>query len=167
MQHDEAAFRKLVEKYQSMIFAFTFRMLCNEEEAKDAVQDTFIRVWKNLDKFNPEMKFTTWLYAIASNLCCDKIKYRKRRIQYENIEDINIYLMADNLESTAINSDLAAVIHALTDKLTPKQKLIFTLRDLEGFEVEEVEAITGLSAGKIKSNLYLARQFIKGKLEKY
>lgn len=166
-KHNETAFRKLVEMHQGMVFIFAFRMLCNEDDARDAVQETFIRVWKNLDKYRAEMKFSTWLFSIASNLCCDKIRWKKRRQNIVNIESIQFALMADNLENTVTNSDLAGIIQVLTDKMTPKQKLIFTLRDLEGFEPEEVEKITGMDARKIKSNLYLARQFIKKQLEKY
>lgn len=165
-QHDENAFRKLVEMHQQMVFSFAFRMLCNEDDAKDAVQETFIRVWKNLDKYKPELKFTTWLFSIASNHCCDKIRSRKRTLKAENYE-IHFLSGEENFEETAIRSDLAKVIRELTDNLTPKQKLVFTLRDLEGFEPEEVEKITGMTAGKIKGNLYLARQYIRKKLEKY
>lgn len=159
------AFRMLVENYQKMVYAFAFRMLCNEDEAKDIVQETFIRVWRNIDKYNMEMKFTTWLFAITSNLCCDKIRAGRRKPCIEPLDGNKILTSLENLETSAINSDLARIIHTLTDKLTPKQKLIFTLRDLEDLETEEVQLITGMSAEKIKSNLYLARQFIKNKLE--
>lgn len=165
-QNNENAFRKLVETHQGMVFTFAFRMLCNEEEAKDVVQETFIRVWKNMEKFKPEMKFTTWLFAIASNLCCDKLRSGRKKQMQVNMEEVNFLISDENIERTVINSDLAKIIHALTDNLTPKQKLIFTLRDIEGFEPDEVEKITGMSAGKIKSNLYLARQYIKAQLEK-
>lgn len=164
---NETAFRRLVEMYQSMVYTFAFRMLCNEDDAKDAVQETFIKVWKNIHKYDPDLKFSTWLFAIASNHCCDKLRFRKRRQNTDNIESIHFALLTDNLETTVSNSDLAKTIHSLTDKLTPKQKLVFTLRDLQELEVEEVEKITGMSAAKIKSNLYLARQFIKEQLEKY
>jgi len=84
-QNDQHAFRKLVEMHQAMIFSFIFKMLCNEEEAKDAVQETFIKVWKHIDKYNTELKFSTWLFAIASNLCCDKIKFRKRKFTFNKL----------------------------------------------------------------------------------
>jgi RNA polymerase sigma-70 factor (ECF subfamily) len=166
-EQNETAFRKLVEMYQGLVYTFAFRMLCNEDDAKDAVQETFIKVWNHMDKYNTDQKFSTWLFAIASNLCCDKLRFRKRRQNTDNIESIHFALLTDNLENTVSNSDLTKVIHTLTDKLTPKQKLVFTLRDLQELEVEEVEKITGMTAGKIKSNLYLARQFIKEQLEKY
>lgn len=71
----------------------------------------------------------------------------------------------EDLERTLINAELALIISSLTNDLTPKQKLVFTLRDLEGLEIAEIETITRLSAAKIKSNLYLARQYIRKKIE--
>jgi RNA polymerase sigma-70 factor (ECF subfamily) len=73
--------------------------------------------------------------------------------------------MDEDLERTLINAELALIISSLTNDLTPKQKLVFTLRDLEGLEIAEIETITRLSAAKIKSNLYLARQYIRKKIE--
>lgn len=160
------AFRELVEMHQGAVFTFAFRMLCNEDEAKDAVQETFIRVWKHIGNYNTDLKFSTWLFAIASNLCCDRLRSRKRHQFLEPLEQNKIFISLENIEAAVINSDLAKIIYALTDKLTPKQKLIFTLRDLQGFETEEIEKITGMTPGKIKSNLYLARQFIRQQLEK-
>ncbi|NJK95913.1 MAG: RNA polymerase sigma factor [Bacteroidales bacterium] len=166
--NNEQAFRELTEMHQAMVFSLAFRIVCNEEEARDIVQETFIRVWKNINRYKPEMKFTTWLFTIAARLCYDKLKssHRKSVQPLNSIKLINDFESLDNIEASVINSDLAAIITILTDKLTPKQKLVFTLRDIEGLEVNEVETITGMPAAKIKSNLYLARQFIKQQLEK-
>jgi RNA polymerase sigma-70 factor (ECF subfamily) len=70
----------------------------------------------------------------------------------------------DDVEQSVINRDLKELITALTHDLTPKQRLVFTLRDIEGLELEEVREITGMSGAKIKSNLYLARQYIRNKI---
>jgi RNA polymerase sigma-70 factor, ECF subfamily len=79
-------------------------------------------------------------------------------------ETLNDLMSSDNIEDGLINTELVHIIVALTDTLTPKQKIVFTLRDLEGLEVDEVSQITGLSAKQIKSNLFLARQAIRNKL---
>ena len=73
-QNDGNAFRQLVEGHQSMVYSLAYRLLCNEEEARDAVQETFIKVWLNLKIFDTNRKFSTWVYAIAANLCYDKLK---------------------------------------------------------------------------------------------
>jgi len=164
-RNDGKAFRKIVENYQSMIYSLAFRLLCDEEEAKDIVQETFIRVWINLSKYNPEKKFSTWMYAIATNLCFDKLKASKRHYRDVTIDEkLNDLVSSENVEQVIINAELVNIIVALTGTLTPKQKIVFTLRDLESMEIEEVIQITGLSAKKIKSNLFLARQAIRKKL---
>lgn len=166
---DSNAFRELVEYFQGRVYVFTFRMLCNEEDARDVVQETFIKVWRSLAKYNSALKFTTWLYTIAANCCYDHLRKGKQRKQQVDIEQVKLaceLLLQDNLEQKIINEDLAAVITRLTHELTPKQKLVFTLKELEGLDVNEISAITNLSPEKIKSNLYLARKNIREQLEK-
>jgi RNA polymerase sigma-70 factor (ECF subfamily) len=166
--NDEKAFRKIVESYQSMIYSLSFRLLCDEEDAKDIVQDTFVKVWMNLSGFETDRTFSTWLYTITTNLCLDKLKSSKCKLQSKAIDDtLNNLLSIENTEQKLINSELAEIILTLTNELTPKQKIVFTLRHLEELEVEEIVQITGMSPGKIKSNLFLARQTIRKKLQKY
>lgn len=165
-RNDEKAFRKIVEYYQSMIYSLTFRILCNEEDAKDLVQETFIRVWQHLSSFDFDKKFSTWLYKIATNLCLDKLKSSKRNLMSSTSDELlNKFITSEDIEQTIINSELAKIIYDLTNELTPKQKIVFTLRHLEELEVDEIVEISGMSADKIKSNLFLARQTIRRKLE--
>ncbi len=167
-RNDEKAFRKIVEYYQSMVYSLAFRILCNEEDAKDLVQETFIRVWQHLSSFDRNRKFSTWLYKIATNLCLDKLKSSNRNFQNTSMDDtLTNFINSEDIEQTIINSELATIIHNLTNELTPKQKIVFTLRHLEELEVDEIVEISGMSADKIKSNLFLARQTIRKKLEKY
>jgi RNA polymerase sigma-70 factor (ECF subfamily) len=166
-QNDARAFRKLVEAYQSMVYRLAFRLLCNDEDAKDVVQETFIRVWKHLDSFNTELKFSTWLYSITAHQCYDILKKTKQKysLRIDGENRIREFISNENTEEKLINAELSYIISPLTLELTPKQKLVFTLSDLEGLETEEIKSITGLSAAKIKSNLYLARQYIRKKVE--
>jgi RNA polymerase sigma-70 factor (ECF subfamily) len=166
-QNDAQAFRKLVDVHQSMVYTLAFRLLCNDEDAKDIVQETFIKVWKHLDNFKIELKFSTWLYTIAANQCYDKLKKAKQNyiLRLDDQDHIREFISNENIEKKVINDELSYIISSLTHDLTPKQKLVFTLHDLEGLETEEIMSITGLSAGKIKSNLYLARQYIRKKIE--
>lgn len=167
--NDADAFRRLVEGHYSFVFSLSFRLLCNHDDAKDAAQETFIRVWKHLTRYDDRVKFTTWLYKIAVNICYDRLKSMKRNSNHmagsAEIQQLLVQPSADNPENTLINNDLAQIVRFFTDSLTPKQKLVFTLSDLEQMEVNEIKEITGLSPAKIKSNLYLARKFIREKLE--
>jgi len=171
-QNDENAFRQLVEGNQSMIYSLAYRLLCNEEEARDAVQETFIKVWINLKGFDTNRKFSTWVYAIAANLCYDKLKSGKHFSKCLPVETLNevfsdAVISNEDVEKKMIDAELGALIATLTDELTPKQKMVFTLSDLEDLSSEEIVQITGMSAGQIKSNLFLARQALRKKLKEH
>lgn len=167
-QNDQKSFRKIVEEYQYMIYSLSFRLLCNEEEAKDIVQETFLKIWLNLSNYNPDKKFSTWIYTIATNLCLDKLKSPKKIISNELSDIISTHLISsDYADKQLLNRELGDLILMITSGLTPKQKLVFTLNCLEGLEVGEIVEITGLTPEKIKSNLFLAKQNIRYKLEKY
>jgi len=166
-RNDGKAFRLLVEENRQMIYALAFRLLCNEEEARDAVQETFIKVWMNLKGFDTNRRFSTWVYAIAANLCYDKLKTNKHFSKCLPAETLNEVLSNDDVEKKMIDTELGALIATLTDELTPKQKLVFTLRDLEDLPTEEIVQITGMTANQIKSNLFLARQALRTKLNHF
>jgi len=160
---DTKAFEKIVTEFQPHVFRLAFRLLCDEEEAKDTVQETFIKVWRNLYRFKDNFRFSTWIYKITQNICYDKLRTYKRKLvntEKKALFDINIS-SSEDIEKQIINKELGEYILYFTKNLTPKQKIVFTLRDIEGLDVEEVEKITGLSSEKIKSNLYLARNKIK------
>ena len=164
-QHDTAAFRQLVETCQPFVYRLVFRLLCSDDEAKDIVQETFIRVWLHIDRYKKNHAcFSTWLYKIACNLCYDRLRAMKRTKTSIDLSEMD---MPDNqdMEQSVIHRDLKDFITTLTDYLTPKQRLVFMLKDIEEMELEEVEKITGLSRAKIKSNLYLARQYIRKRIE--
>ena len=162
-QRDTAAFRQLVETCQPLVFRLAFRLLCSEDEAKDIVQETFIRVWLHLHKYDYRNRFSTWLYKIACNLCYDRLRKMKRAATNIDLSELDVP-DDHNIEQSFANRDLKEWITALTHDLTPKQRLVFMLNDIEGLELEEIEKITGLSRAKIKSNLYLARQYIRRKI---
>ena len=167
VQNDQKAFAVLVAEYQTMVFRLSFRLLCDEDEARDMVQETFTKVWISLDKYNRACRFSTWIYKIASNTCYDRLRAMQHSpAGYRTEMDTSCLNITsdDNVEQNLSNKDLQALIFRFTEELTPKQKLVFTLRDVEGLDVSEVEVITGMSAEKIKSNLYQARKQIRIKI---
>ena len=168
-KRDSKAFSLLVENFQSFAFSLAFKLICDEDEAKDIVQESFIKIWQNISKFDFKAKFTTWLYKIVYNQSLDKIKANKRResvfTNTENISELSDRLFG-NPEDDHINNDLANIIHNLAQDLTPKQHAVFVLRDLQGAEMDEISTITSLSKGAVKSNLYYARLNIREKLVK-
>lgn len=164
-QGDKQAFRWVVKMHQQMVFSLALKMLCDEEEAKDMVQDTFIRVWQSIRDYDPQRTFTTWLYTIASRLCMDRLKRKKRIVSVKEDEQVlKSYATDNDSQRTLENSEWIAIVRLMADKLSDKQKLVFTLCQLEGLSSEEVQEITGLDARQVKSNLYVARQTIRKRL---
>ena len=146
-QNDTIAFAQLVSEFQTMVFRLAFRLLCNEDETRDMVQEIFVKIWLSLDKYDGRCRFTTWMYKITCNTCYDRLRVLQR-------------------SPSAFSSDFAPANEILrfTGDLPPKQKLVFTLRDIEELDVAEVISITGMTAEQIKHNLYQARKQIRAKI---
>ncbi len=164
---DRNAFRVVVKTYQRMVFSLALKMLCNEDEAKDMVQETFIKVWQNLQKFDPKKTLSTWIYTIATRLCLDRIKRQKNTYQLPDDDTaLRNYATHQDGQTELENSEWVQLVTTITNGLSPKQKLVFTLIQLEGLESSEVEEITGMDSTQVKSNLYQARKNIKERLTK-
>ena len=162
---NKEAFRCVVQQHQRLVFSLGLKMLADEEEAKDVVQETFIRVWQRISDYDPQRPFTTWLYTIASRLCLDRLK-QKRRILPLPADERVLQHFADESQQSLENSEWVAIVRTLAEGLSPKQKLVFTLCQMEGLPSAEVELITGLDAKQVKSNLYVARQTIRERLKR-
>lgn len=168
-QGDLSAFQQLVEHFQNYAFILASRLLGNEEDARDAVQEAFIRVWKHIGKFNFSSKFTTWFYRIVTNLCFDRIKAQKRNNKIFDQDQEPAHLLAPagehDVENDCIKKDLVDTIMSLSEELTPRQRVVFVLRDLQDLSMKEVAQISGMSLNSVKSNLFYARRNIRERLE--
>lgn len=158
-----------MEEYQAYAFSVAFRAVCDEEDAKDIVQESFIRVWNNIHRYDESVKFTTWLYRIVTNLCIDLLRSGNRR-RCQPLEGMSAALLScsdpeSDPERLYSNAELGAMIGTLMDDLPPKQRMIFLLRDLENLSIKEVCDILHLSEGSVKTNLVYARRYIRRRLE--
>jgi len=164
------AFREIVEKYQPFAYKIAFFLLYHKEDAKDVVQESFIRIWKHRKKINPNRNFSTWLYRIVTNLSIDLLRSRKRKnlIKTHLFDQCN--MNSDSLhgfiDDQIANQDLIDLVKKMVHDLSPKQQMVFLLRDIEDLNIEEVAKITGYTIGSIKTNLYHARRTIREQLEK-
>jgi RNA polymerase sigma-70 factor (ECF subfamily) len=163
---DEKAFRILVEKFQSYAFNVAFRVVLNEDDAKDIVQESFIRVWKHIHQYDQKILFTTWLYKIVINLCYDNLKSARRRNHMAMRLADNQAIPVNNVNASGNedNKELIRRIRKVSKNLTLKQRMVFVLRDLHEIPIKEVMKILGLSEGSVKTNLYLARQNIRERI---
>ena len=163
----QQAFRAIVEANQRFVYAVAFRFVHDQHEAEDITQDVFVRLWKNLHAYNAEVKLTTWLYKIVTNRCLDFLKSRHGRYRNNKV-DLSLQLNVNSTSTPEINlhrQELTALVYAAADELTPKQKAVFILRDLEGLTSDEVCETLSMTAGNVKSNLFHARQKIAEKLK--
>ncbi len=168
-QGNLAAFQKLVETHQRFVFVVAFRLLANEEDARDVVQETFVRVWKHLHAFQSQKSFTTWLYKIITNLCYDTLRNAYNRRTYNSLanEDLKPLLKTTvALEEHVCNTELAEKICELANGLTSRQHMVFVLRDLQDLDMQEIAEILNISISAVKSNLYYARVNIRKKMKK-
>ena len=167
---DPGAFRQLVEYYQGYAYALAARLLADEDDARDVVQESFIRVWKHLAKYDPRARFTTWLYRIVTNLSYDRIKAdnRRARVIVPRSDEImaSVQELVRSTEEVMQSEQALKEINDLAGDLPPKQRIVFVLRDLHDLSIREVTEITGIPSGSVKTNLYHARQAIRERMEK-
>lgn len=166
---DIGAFEWLVERYQGFAYSLAFRFTGEAGSAEDIVQEAFIRVWRNLYKYYGNVKFSTWLYKIVTNLCLDFLRSRAAKGRRDGVDVGRVANVAaiEQADGEVERGELLNVILLLAKALSPKQRAVFVLRDMEGLSVEEVSDILGMGAGSIKSNLHHARSFMREKLTHY
>jgi RNA polymerase sigma-70 factor (ECF subfamily) len=163
-------FRKLIELTSPFAFSVAIRILGDEDQARDVVQETLVTIWQKLEKIKTAEVYKTWIYRIVVNKCYDHMRRAKRNPEFNASEAT--WTMISNTVSQGTcteleNSEISKIIHVLTQKLSAKQKAVFVLSDLEGMTNDEVSEITGLSKSAVKANLYHARKSISEKVEKY
>lgn len=163
---DRAAFRILVEMYQQHAYRLAFRILGNEEEARDIVQDSFVKIWQKIGSYDPSRKFVTWMNGIVVHASVDRLRVLRRHVMVpvDQVVQTLEALQQRDPGTAADNRDLALLIRYLADGLPEKQKLVFILRDIEGLSSEEVETVTGFPEDSVKSNLCHARKSVREKL---
>ena len=173
---DKAAFDRLVLKHKDRLFNLCYRLLGDYEEANDAAQESFIKVYRSLKNFRFKSAFSTWLYRIAVNTCKNRLKSSAYRQKWRMVPLDNPVSadrsgpgreIHDESQSPAIalqkKENMKAIQEAI-NALPPEQKEVITLRDIEGFTYEEVAEITGLNLGTVKSRLARARLDLRKRL---
>jgi RNA polymerase sigma-70 factor (ECF subfamily) len=163
-------FRKLVELTSPLAYSVAFRMLGDEDLAKDVVQETMVTIWQKLEKIKTAEVYKTWTYRIVVNKCYDQMRKRKRNPEFiadEKSWEIISNRFSEGPSASLENGETTKIIGLLTERLSTKQKAVFVLSDLEGMSNDEISEITGISKSAVKANLYHARKSISEKIEKF
>jgi RNA polymerase sigma factor (sigma-70 family) len=150
------AFNLLLKKYQQKLYWHIRRMVIDHDDADDLIQDTFVKIWKNLPGFRSDAQLYTWMYRIATNEC---ITFLNKKKQKNNISlDDVAYELADTLaDSTYFNGDQAQLkLQQAILTLPEKQRLVFNMKYYDDMKYEEMSEVLGTSVGALKASFHLA-----------
>ena len=162
-----AGFDELVERYQDRLLNFVYRTIGDRDRAEDLVQETFIRVYRHLARFDQSKKFSTWIYTIASNLAKNELRNRSRNplVLFQTIKtnwdaDHRPLEWEDNTyrpDDLFRKRHLREMVEQAVAELPEHHREVFVLRELEGKTYEEIAEITGVNLGTVKCRLNRAR----------
>jgi len=169
---DSDAFRLLVEQHSRSIFRLAFRMTGNEQDAEDVVQETFLRAYRQLDRYEARSSFSTWLFRIASNYSLDLIRMRKRheeKREHGSSEDRDILqtipMDAPGPDRIVYGSQVQDRVNAALNELSAQERTAFVLRHFEGMSIEEIGEALGTGTNATKHSIFRAVQKLRRSLE--
>ncbi len=160
-------FSELVHRLNRKMFGLAFRILSNREEAEDAVQEVFIRLWKMGEKLDEYKSIDALANTMTKNLCIDQIRKRKRKIEEEYTnQEIKTTGSLSPLEEMESNES-HEIIYTIIEELPDTYKMVIKLREIEGLTYEEIESRTGQSINSLRVTFSRARKLIRDEYNKY
>jgi RNA polymerase sigma-70 factor (ECF subfamily) len=170
---DVAAFERLIETYQKKIFNLAYRIVGNYDDAGDLTQEALIRIFKSIANFKEQSSFSTWIYRITTNVCLDDIRKKKNRRVLSLDEEIHVedgeiqrQIMSDDPlpDEVAEKEELRRIVTSAIEGLPEDQRIVITLRDIQGLSYDEIAEVLDCPAGTVKSRINRARQALKNVL---
>lgn len=167
---DVAAFEQLINEHQKRIFSIAYRVAGNPDDAADMAQEVLVKIFKNINKFKGDSKFSTWIYRVATNTCLDELKRLKRHKAYSldqelETEDgavsVDVEDTAPTPEQSAERKAIRSAVNSAIAKLGEEHKKVIILRDIQGFSYEEIAKMLNCSDGTVKSRISRARAQLK------
>ncbi len=172
---DGDAYRVLVDRHSRSVFRLAYRMTGNEQDSEDVVQETFLRAYKQLHRWEARSSFGTWLYRIAANYSLDLMRRRKRHGEVtmnDSGPDDNALEMAHALPSTdagperlLFSNRVQACVTCALNELSQQERTAFVLRHFEGQSIDEISMALGLSGNAAKHSIFRAVQKLRRALE--
>lgn len=163
------AFRYLVARYQKLVLHIVGRIVQRQDQVEDICQDVFLQVYKKMKSFRGESKLSTWIATIAYNTSLSFVRKQKRRGEqfYEDGHNKSMEVKDDSIGHKVVEKrEAKKILMKMIEELPEKYRTLLTLFHLEEFSYKEIEQITGIPEGTIKSYLSRARKLLKGKLER-
>jgi RNA polymerase sigma-70 factor (ECF subfamily) len=176
---DVAAFEQLVFRYDRQVLNIAASYVNNAEDAKDVYQEVLLRVYRSLRKFQFRSEFSTWLYRITTNVCLTHRSRRKRRTHTSMDQEMESdsdssgqpHPLSETLthdataDQRAMNTEISAHVQEALEQLSPKQKMVFTLRHYQGYKLKEIAEIMDCTEGTVKKYLFTATQRMREQLK--
>jgi len=176
---DRDAFRVLVDRHSRSIFRVVYRMTGNQQDAEELVQETFLRAYKSLARFELRANFSTWLYRIAVNRTLDFLTAKKTQITmketYEIVDNpepdegrqLQVAAEGPGPDRMLLSAEMKRKIAGAMGLLTPAERVAFTMRHMEGRSIEEISQALKLKANAAKNSVFRAVQKLRQQLEPY
>jgi len=162
---DLAAFETVMRQYQRLVLVTAMRLLGNMEDAKDASQEVFLRLYRNFGKVEAESHLQAWLYRVTVNICRDMGRKRKPSVPMEDVPDP--VAAGDDPQQCATGAERQRVLQMSLRMLSEKERAALVLRDLEGLSTEEVARVLGSSEATVRSHISKARIKMRDFVERY
>ncbi len=176
--HDDSAFEELVRRYHHTVYRLALTMTKNPRDAEEVTQETFLNLYRKLDTFRGESKFSSWLYRVTANFALMRLRKQRRQPQvllddllpqfYENGRfEKPASDWSERADRQFENRELGEKINHAISELPEKYRIILVLRDVENLSNEEIAVTLGMSVPAVKSVLHRSRLFVREALNKY
>jgi RNA polymerase sigma-70 factor (ECF subfamily) len=165
----ERAFQEIVRRYERPVFSVILRVIRDPSRAEELAQDTFVKAFLRLETYQPERKFSTWLLTIAHHTAIDEVRRgtpRTSPLEEVSTEYLSKECDADNPYDVTERKELALILDEAIGRLRPEYAELIALRYEQDLSIEDIEEITGLAAGTIKSSLHRARKDLADSLRR-
>jgi RNA polymerase sigma-70 factor (ECF subfamily) len=160
----EKAFKKLVQEYKERLYWHIRKIVLDHEDANDVIQNTFIKIHLNIDKFKGDSSLFTWMYRIATNESINFINSKSSKMGLQNQEWIESKAQGLKADSYFDGDEAALILQKLVAKLPEKQRIVFNMKYFDGMSYQTISEILGTSEGALKASYHHAVQKIKTKL---
>lgn len=161
---DEFAFISIYNRYKTPVYAFCVKMLGDREQARDVMQETFLRVYENRDRLSNTGSFKSWIFTIARNQCLNQIRKARWQVPLEN-EREPAAARQDTPISRLEKSERVALVARYLNELKPEYREVIVLREYQNMSYEEIAAVTRSTLSAVKSRLFKARRKLAAFIE--